>query len=215
MVIAAAGLAGCQTSGYNKSAAAAVSLQAASAEVQSESRALETTIAVLNDLVEHPSGDLRTQFRAYRVALDRLTAAVKRTEATGDRMREKNAAYLRAWDAQLAAMSFEHIRQSSETRKAEVSAQLESIDTRYNDTHNAVQPLVAYLEDIRMALDADLTIAGLASVRSIVTNAGENAAKVQSALAKLSDELASSSGRMSSIMAQTAASQPPPEAGRP
>jgi hypothetical protein len=206
---------GCQSAGYNKSAAAAVSLQAAASEVQVESQALEATIATLDDLVERPSGDLRMQFRAYRVALNRLNAAVNRTEATGKRMRQKNAVYLKAWDAQLAAMSFEHVRQSSEARKAEVSGQLDQIDTRYNDTHTAVEPLVAYLEDIRRALDADLTLAGLAAVKPIVGNAGDNAAKVRTALARLSEELTNSSSQMSSVMAQTAPARPAPEAGRP
>jgi len=206
---------GCQTSGYNKSEAASVSLQAAASEVQAENQAIEATIEALDNLVEHPTGDLRMQYRAYRVSLNRLNAAVNRTEATGNRMRQKNVAYLKAWDAQLAAMSFEHVRQSSEARKAEVSSQLEQINSRYNDTHMAVEPLVAYLEDIRRALDADLTLAGLSAVKPIVTNANENAAKVRTALASLSEELANSSSRMSSIMAQSSSAQPAAELGRP
>ena len=210
------GVAGCQSAGYNKSTAAAVSLQTAALEVQAESQALETTIAALDDLVERPAGDLRIQYRAYRTALYRLNAAVDRTESTGNKMRQKNAAYLKSWDEQLAAMSFEHVRQSSEARKAEVSNQLKQIDTRYDDTHTAVGPLVAYLEDIRLALDADLTLAGLAAVKPIVSNAGENAAKVKTALARLSEELTDSSSRMSSIMVQTVSAQPAPaEVGRP
>jgi len=207
---------GCQSAGYNKSTAAAVSLQTAASEVQAESHALETTIAALDDLVERPAGDLRMQYRAYRTALNRLNNSVNRTESTGNKMRQKNAAYLKSWDEQLAAMNFEHVRQSSEARKAEVTNQLKEIDTRYDDTHTAVGPLVAYLEDIRLALDADLTLAGLTAVKPIVSNAGENATKVKTAPARLSDELTSSSTRMSSIMVQTVAAQPAAaEVGRP
>lgn len=215
-LLAAGLVCGCKTTSHDRSAAAAVGLQAASAEVQAESQALDATIAALDDLVQRPVGDLRMQFRAYRASLNRFIAAVDRTEATGNKMREKNAAYMKAWDEQLAAMTFEHIRESSEARKTEVSGQLDQIDTRYAETHTAVEPLAAYLEDIRRALDADLTLAGLEAVKPIVMNAGENAAKVRTALAKLSEELTNSSSRMSSILVQTVSTQPQPTVvGRP
>jgi DNA repair exonuclease SbcCD ATPase subunit len=215
-LLAAGLVCGCKTTSHDRSAAAAVSLQAASAEVQAESQALDATISALDDLVQRPVGDLRMQFRAYGASLNRFIGAVNRTETTGGKMREKNAAYMKAWDEQLALMTFEHIRQSSEARKAEVSGQLEQLDTRYAETHTAVEPLAAYLEDIRRALDADLTLAGLEAVKPIVTNAGENATKVRTALAKLSEELSNSSNRMSSIVAQSAPAQPEPAlAGRP
>jgi len=53
-------------------------------------------------------------------------------------------------------------------------------------------PLLAYLEDIRKTLNADLTVAGLETMKDISGNAITNAQKVQIALAQLSDQLADS-----------------------
>jgi hypothetical protein len=96
-------------------------------------------------------------------------------------------------------MQYEVIRDQSEDRRAEVTNRFETANRQYQETHAVVRPLIAYLEDIRRALNMDLTTGGLASVKSIVSNADENAAKVQMALARLANELAASGTRMSSV----------------
>ena len=73
-----------------------------------------------------------------------------------------------------------------------------------NEVQGVVQPLIGYLQDIRRALNADLTSGGLESVKSIATNANENAGKVQTALKQLASDLTLSSARVSSIVAQNA-----------
>ena len=64
-------------------------------------------------------------------------------------------------------------------------------------------PLMDYLEDIRKSLGADLTVGGLQSVKGFLSNAQENAAKVQTALGKVSTQLASAETSFSSVL-QTA-----------
>jgi hypothetical protein len=62
-----------------------------------------------------------------------------------------------------------------------------------------IEPLISYLQDIRTALSTDLTVGGIRSVKTLADNASQNAQKVQTALARLSDELYESGARMSSI----------------
>jgi hypothetical protein len=62
--------------------------------------------------------------------------------------------------------------------------------------------LIAYLRDIRTSLSVDLTAGGVASVKSLAENAQQNARKVQSALAQLSEDLAESGTRMSTLVSQ-------------
>jgi hypothetical protein len=197
-----AALAGCASTGYDRSDAAARSLQNAAAEVQAESHSLDTALAALKDLVNSPSADLKVQYRTYETALDGLVAAAERTESTGKGMRQKNAAYFEAWDKQLADMNYEYIRKSSEARKTEVSNQFQIVDRRYEEMHSAIKPLIVYLQDIRKALSADLTREGLDAVKPIVAKADENAARVQTALASLATDLTVSGTRMSSVAVQ-------------
>ena len=96
------------------------------------------------------------------------------------------------------------IRARSEARKAEVTSHFDSVNRKYHETQAAVQPVVDYLVDIHRALNADLTLNGLEAMKSVVTNANENAAKVQTALAKIADDLAAAGTQMSSEAVQNA-----------
>src|SRR5437879_2881604 len=95
-------LTGCSSAGYQKGDSAAVSIQTASADVQGESRALELTMGALRDLVNESPADLKLEFKHFSSALDQLNTAAKRSAATGKRMEQRHAAYLQAWDKELA-----------------------------------------------------------------------------------------------------------------
>ena len=203
-------LAGCSSTGYDKSDAAAKSLRSAANEVQAQGRALDMTMTALNELVNKPSPDLKPQFQSFSASLDRLIDSAERTQRTGQRVQKKNAEYFEAWDRELAQMNYEYVRKSSEARKTEVTTQLATISQRYIETGEVVGPLVAYLEDIRKALRSDLTPGGLVAVKNVVANAQENASKVQIVLSQLAADLSVSGDRMSSVAFQTS-EQPPPE----
>ena len=201
--LAVAWLNGCATEGYHKGDAAATSLQSAAAQVEAESGALNVTLDALKDLFNQTGTDLKPAYRRFCADLDRLSAAAQRTQTTGDRMAEKNAAYFQAWEQQLTAIEFEHIRDLSATRRAEVTNRFERIHQRYQQSQDVVQPLIAYLQDLRKALGVDLTPESLASLKDIQRNAETNSAKVRVALAALTDELTNSSVRMSSVRLQS------------
>jgi hypothetical protein len=194
-------LAGCASAGYQKGDVASVSMQQAATEVQVEGRAMDNTMACLSALIDS-TGDLRPPYKRYVRSLDHFVSTAERTENTGRRMQEKNAQYFQAWDQQLQSIDYEHIRELSEARKAEVTNRVEAVTHRYQESQAAVQPLITYLQDIRKALNADLTPGGLESLKGIVKNANDNAAKVQVALEALTAELTNSSARMASVVTQ-------------
>jgi hypothetical protein len=199
LAIAATLAAGCSSIGQRKGDTAALGLQKAAAEVQAESRALELTMGALRDLVNEPNGDLKRPLKHYSTALDRLIAAAERTETTGLRMAQRNAEYLQAWDKQLPTIDYEHIREVSQKRKAEVTSRCESINHRYADSQSVVHPLIDYLQDLRRAMNVDLTVNGLEALKPIAQNAQANAEKVQTALTALANELTDSGARLSSL----------------
>ena len=194
---------GCRTTGYHKSEVAGRGLQKAATEVETETRHIEATLATLKDLVDAPAADLRPQFRRFSSSLDRLTASAEKTDQTGKRVESKNAAYFEAWEKETAEIHYGIIRERSEARKTEVTNHLHSINARYQELQAVVWPLITYFNDIRTALSVDLTTAGLDSVRGIVSNADQNARKVQAALARLSNELTESGTNLSSVGLRT------------
>jgi hypothetical protein len=193
-------LVGCSSLNRRQNDIAASGMQTAAEEVDAEGRCLELTLGALRELVNQPGPDLKQPFHHFSVALDRLTSAARRTENTGRRMQARNAAYLSSWDKQLAAMEYAHVREVSQARRTEVSARCDALNQRYQENQSAVEPLISYLYDIRKALEADLTANGLDALKSVVQNADQNAAKVQTALAALTTELTNSGTRMASIV---------------
>ncbi len=196
-----ASLVGCSTPRHYENDSASLSLQTAAQEVQAESRALELTMGALKDLMNQPEGDLKQPLKHYSAALNRLVSAADRTEATGLKMVQRSADYLQAWDKQLTTIDYQHIREVSQARKTEVRQRCETINHRYADSQAAVHPLINYLQDIRRALNTDLTVSGLESMKPVASNAEVNAAKVQTALTALANELNDSGAKMSSVTA--------------
>lgn len=195
---------GCRSNGYNKSDAAGRSFRDAAAEVDTESRSIEATLAALNDLVNQPAADLKPQFHRYSSALNRLVASAAQTERTRQQMELKSAEYFGAWDKEVAGINYGIIRELSEARKTEVTNRFHSINSRYLEAQSVVRPLITYLEDIRTALSVDLTSAGLNAVKSIVNNADLNSRKVQTALANLSEDLTASGAGLLSVVPRDA-----------
>ncbi len=219
LALAVGWVVGCTSTGYQKGDVAAVSMQKAATEVQLEGKAMNQTVACLQDLVQQPNGDLRPAFKRYSKSLDHLIAAAQRTEDTGRRVREKNVAYFQAWDRQLQSIDYQHIRELSEARKSEVTNRFDAVNRRYEESQAAVQPLISYLLDIRKALSTDLTPGGINSLKGIVQNANDNVVKVQTALDALTAELTNSSARLASVAYQgeqqgVPANGEPPNASR-
>jgi hypothetical protein len=197
----ALGITGCSSVGFKTGDKTSASLQRASRSVETETQALDATIGSLAMLVNSPEMDLKPQFKQFSASLDRLVNSVDKADRSIARLRSNGAEYLAAWDAELAAMNYEVIRESSEARRNSVSNQLALVCQRYDEAQEVVRPFISYFSDLQRSLGTDLTAEGIASAREVVRKAEENTRKVQNALEQLRAELSVSSGRLSSVLA--------------
>jgi hypothetical protein len=195
-------LSGCASPSYKQADSASTSLQKAATAINTENHAIDATINALDDLVNKPAADLRPQFERFNAALNWLEDSSKAAEKAANEANKKSQDYFQTWDKQVASIRFEAVRDQSVSRKTQVSDELNSVDQRYRQNQAVVGPLVSYLRDIRTLLSVDLTTGGVASVKALAENAQQNARKVQSALAQLSDDLAESGTRMSALVSQ-------------
>jgi DUF2959 family protein len=193
---------GCASTNYKTADAASVSLQKAGRQIQAESYTIDLTLVALDDLVNKPAPDLKPQFERFNASLNRLIAASDRAQKAAEVAHKKSAAYFATWDKRTADMKFDAVREQSVSRKTQVSNDFNTVDQRYRENQAVMEPLISYLRDIRTALSTDLTAGGIQSVKPLADNAQQNARKVQTALAQLSDELKASGMRMSSIIPQ-------------
>jgi hypothetical protein len=195
-------LSGCASPSYKKADSASSSLQKASMEINTENRAIEATMTSLDDLVNKPAADLTPQFTRFNSSLEWLIDSSQRAEKAAAEANKKSREYFEAWDKEVGSIRYEAVRDQSVSRKTQVSEELNTVDQRYRQNQAVVEPLIAYLKDIRTSLSVDLTAGGVASVRPLAENAQQNARKVQGALAQLSQDLAESGTRMSALVSQ-------------
>ncbi len=198
--VALLSICGCASTNYKRADAANESLQHAARQIDAESRAIEVTLVALDDLVNKPAADLKPQFARFNASLDRLVVASNRAQKAADVAHKKSADYFETWDKETTAIKFDAVRDQSVSRKTQVSNEFNTVNQRYRENQAVMEPLISYLQDIRTALSTDLTAGGIQSVKPLADNARQNARKVQTALARLSDELAASGTRMSSII---------------
>jgi hypothetical protein len=196
--LAALVMCGCAST-YRQGDAASDSLSKAATEIRAESQAIDATLASLDNLVNKPGPDLRPQYAQYGRSLDRLVVASKRAEKSAEEAKQKSSDFFESWDKQTADIKYEAVRDQSVSRKTQVSDEFNTVNLRYRENQAVIEPLISYLQDIRTALGTDLTMGGIQSVKTLADNAAQNAQKVQTALARLSDELYDSGARMSSV----------------
>lgn len=156
-----AGLAGCQTAGYQKSNAAALNSQVAAGYVQAESQQLQATITALNDLVNQPATNAEPQFLNFTQALNRLSASAKSADDEVKRIKSNRAAYFATWDNEIRNIQDPVTQSVSKAREADVRSMFDATLRAYDETRQNLQPLISYLQDIRKALSTDLTRNGL------------------------------------------------------
>jgi len=184
---------------YRQGDSTSASLHNAAMEIRAESGAIDVTLASLDNLVNNPGPDLKPQFARYSHSLDRLVAASKRAEKSAEVAKQRSADFFESWDKRAADIKFEAVREQSVSRKTQVSNEFNTVNDRYRENQSVIEPLISYFQDIRTALSTDLTVGGIQSVKTLADNAAKNAQKVQTALARLSDELSDSGMRMSSV----------------
>jgi hypothetical protein len=198
-VLALIEFSGCASANYQKADDASNSLRKAAIQINGENRAIDVTLATLDNLVNRPAPDLKPQFKSFSKSVDRLAASAKRAEKAAEVANRKSAEYFRNWDKETAAINFEAVRDQSVSRKTQVSNESNTVNQRYRENQAVIEPLISYLQDIRTALSTDLTQGGLNSVKQLVDNAEQNAHKVQAALARLTTDLSTSRTEMSSV----------------
>jgi len=212
VILAIAWGTGCRTTGYKKSDATAESMQMLATAVHTERQELKTSADTLEELVHRPGPDLRPQLKAYDSAVDRLYDAIEVTDKRVKRVQKDSQDYLESWERETDAMNYEAIRNHAEERRAAVSNEVITITRQYQESREALLPLLAYLEDIRKTLTSDLTMDGLASVQDIVSKTRIATDKVQANLAELTTRVAASGNRLASVGVSPATSSSAPAA---
>ena len=208
-VFAAALFAGCATSGYDKAGGTSSSMEKAAQTISKSSTQVDQVMATLSDLVNNPGADLKPQFQKFVSAMNSLESTAKDLNGRVADVQKQGADYFKNWDAELAKIQNESIRNNSAARRKAVSAQFDAVQTSFNQVKKDFDPFVSDLKDVRTALSTDLTVGGVASVKGVVSNADKRAIPLHKSL----DALAKSFNDLGESL--SASTPPPPQSPTP
>jgi chromosome segregation ATPase len=170
----------------DKGAAAGKTIESAAGQVDEGIAQLDATLAALASLVKKPAPDLGPQYKAFTKSLGQLESTAEDVSALAAKIDAKGQAYFTEWDAQIAAVQNENIRERTASRREAVSASFKKLQDEYGEVKGEFKPMLDNLRDIRTALGADLTMEGLKAVEDTVEDVADNAESVRESLQELS-----------------------------
>ena len=167
----------------DKASETTASTQQAATRIEQTSTQIDVTMAALADLLNNPAPNLKPQFTNYHTTLSKLESLNLTTERDRTEMQNKFSSYLMNWDRDLSKIQNKPIHMQSLERKNAVALRYDTVRLNYIQAIAQLTPLITQLKDIRTALKVDLTVGGLAAIRSSFEKANQQAGSVHTALA--------------------------------
>ncbi len=201
--------AGCATSrGYKQADKTGEAINTVRNDVVNMKTAVDGSLKALDGLIAAASTDPRKPYEAFAKSVDKVEAAGNTAKKDADAMRERGKAYFDQWEAQLASVKSEEIRNLAQQRKATLQETFGKIKDTAQDTKDAFPLFLSDLKDLRTALSEDLTPQGIDAAKDIFLKTKNSGAELQKSLDKLIVE-------MNSVVAAITAAKPPPKQSTP
>ena len=178
-------LSGCASTGYEKAGHTTASIEKTAREIHKGDGQIDAVLFALSSMVNNPEADIKPQFAKFDAALGKLESLSDDVSKQNAAMQAQGADYFRNWDAELAKIQNEDIRSRSAMRKNAVAARFDRVRVSYVKTKAAFQPFLSDLKDIRTSLATDLTVAGVASIKSTANKAQNNVTPLRESMSEL------------------------------
>lgn len=171
--------AGCATTGYQQAERSTASMNDTRDLVTNARRQVGVTMSTLNTMAGQGEGDLVSLFQEYSRNLTAVERSRQRIQAQAQTMRSRSEGFLSSWEQELGALSSDKAREGSGQRRDATVRQYEALVASMDATQAAVEPFMQNLRDIESMLSRDLTWAGVASAKGLVSKANAQAREAQ------------------------------------
>jgi len=193
-------VAGCKSASYDKGVTASTALQSTANEISATSTKLTDVLGALNNLTFKSEGDLRKQYDAFTASTKSLDDSLSKLDSSVDALKTKSADYLANWSNQLTNIANVDVKQRGEDRKAQVSAALAGVTDSYQGVKTSLAPFLSDVKDIKTYLGTDLTAAGIANIKDIVSKTKVDAVPLRDSIKKLQGDFSNLSAALSPIL---------------
>jgi DNA repair exonuclease SbcCD ATPase subunit len=156
-------------------------------DIRTTENQIDATLASLDNLMSAQPSDLNEAFKRYSADVDKMRAQSKQVDAAAAGLRKDAQTYLTNWEASHSKIQNDELRATSEQRRQTVMNRYNALQTSYADTHTSLEAFTRNLEDVRTAVQNDLTPRGVQAVSQtdVVQNAHKNGQSVKTSLAQV------------------------------
>src|SRR5690349_6841914 len=183
-------LAACATNQIERKQETAASARDVSKEIDTTQTQMDQTLASLDNLMAAQGTQLEPAYKRYSADVDKMKAQSARVNKDADGLRSDSQSYLTNWEAAHGKIQNEELRHTSEQRRQAVMNRFQALRTSYDHTRSSLDAFIRNLEDVRTALQTDLTERGVQAVAQtdVVQKAHSNAAEVKRSLGQVSSD---------------------------
>jgi chromosome segregation ATPase len=133
--------------------------------------------------------DRTRAFEDFSKAMDRLEADAKKAQSAWASLTSRTEEYLKAWEAESAALSSDASKQVAASRREAFASRFAALQSDLAAVKSSYGDLMTELSDIRILLANDLTQDGIDAVRPFIAAAEKSASTLQTNIGKLSAKL--------------------------
>jgi hypothetical protein len=182
MAVLAGLVGGCATQGYQKAERSAISMKDTKSEIQNAFGQVTTVIHSLDKVMNATVGDLRPMFKDFSSNVTTLEFAAEMARERALSMQTKTRNYFAAWAQEIESIQNPSIKSQSLQRYNSAKASYAKIEQTLFRTRDAYIPLISSLNDLKTAMNQDLTSSGVSASRAPYLKARQQGIALQSVL---------------------------------
>jgi len=197
LVVAVVGMAGCSSTGIERSEKATTTMQAVDNDITLVLTQLDATGASLDELTKPGQMDVKKAFVSCTDDIAKIEKMEKRFAVHADEMKARGKDYFDEWRKEGNNYKNPQVRELSEKRRAELG---EIYDRIAEQSIGVKQPFKAYVsdvKDIQVYLSNDLTSKGVDAIAPISRKAVDDGSTLKSALRNLQTAIEQARAEMS------------------
>jgi DNA repair exonuclease SbcCD ATPase subunit len=129
-----------------------------------------TTIEALNGVVQSANGgDTKAAFKKYSDQIKAMDKQIQKTKGYAQKMKEQGAAYFKAWEEKMGAVTNEEMKAKAAARRTELQAQYDQIQAGIEEAKTNSGKFWQDLQDLQKYYASDLSPKGIAGTADLVT----------------------------------------------
>jgi predicted nucleic acid-binding Zn-ribbon protein len=202
-------LVGCQTpNAHQQAEKTGEGIASFRADVLNGKKAIDSTMASLDNVATTASTDPRKAFENYSKNVDNLESTAAKIRKRGQDMKDQGQAYFDQWQKELAEVKDPRIQYMAKKSRAKLTAAFDNIRDVTEPLKAQFDPWMSDLKDLRTYLSSDLTVNGIDAIKSQFKKTRSSGREVQKSMDALVEELNSISAALNAAKEAT----PIPEA---